>query len=264
MGDLGRGANTSTETVEGEANRLVHDGIDALNLQWSPKKLLKSRSQMSMETASSPKNKKAAKPHSERRISTRSTGAPVEDLAKKLSVLGKRGRNAFEAGLTKAKRELKRLADTDEFAHIDKKPVVHTVWANGKFIAPGEETPPPKKKLRVEAPVPTTVPETEEKVRGPEKKAILKGPKKWLEKGLYAGQGGNFDWSTTYTKEEKKKLSDFPEYKPNGFMPLPMWHGQRLLHMGRDFKLPFDVCSPLPPGQPKPDEWRRMPKSKSS
>jgi histone-lysine N-methyltransferase ASH1L len=51
-------------------------------------------------------------------------------------------------------------------------------------------------------------------------------------------------------------------YKPNSFMPLPMWHGQRLLHVGRHFKLPFDVCSPLPPGQPKPDEWRKTSSSK--
>ncbi|KAI9740134.1 MAG: hypothetical protein M1818_004885 [Claussenomyces sp. TS43310] len=256
---LAGSANGSYQTVIREASSLVHDG-NRLDLQWLPKKLPKSRSSVRHTAASS--SNKTAKPELERRISTRSSGAPIEDLAKKLNILGKRGRNAFEAGLTKAKRELKRLADTNEFAGIDTKPVVHTVWANGKFIAPGEPEPP-QKKTRVEATVPAPVLENEKKIKSLEKKkGIPKGPKKWLEKGLYAGQGGNVDWSITYTNEEKKKLAEFPEYKPNGFMPLPMWQGQHMLLIGRDFKLPFDICSPLPPGQPKPDEWRRMPKNR--
>ncbi|KAG4221584.1 hypothetical protein PC116_g29940, partial [Phytophthora cactorum] len=61
-----------------------------------------------------------------RRISTRSTGVEAETLASKLSTLGKRGRKTFEKGLSKMSRELRRLQDTDEFAGIDKKPVVYT------------------------------------------------------------------------------------------------------------------------------------------
>ena len=34
-----------------------------------------------------------------------------------------------------------------------------------------------------------------------------------------------------------------------------------MLKYGRDFKLPFDVFSPLPVGQPKPDEWRKVNKN---
>jgi hypothetical protein len=45
---------------------------------------------------------------------------------------------------------------------------------------------------------------------------------------------------------------------------LPMFAGERLLKMGRDFELPFDIYSPLPPGQPKPNEWRKTNKSTSS
>jgi hypothetical protein len=41
-----------------------------------------------------------------------------------------------------------------------------------------------------------------------------------------------------------------------------MFAGERLLKNGRDFKLPFDVFSPLPPGQPKPDEWKKVNRSK--
>ena len=74
--------------------------------------------------------------------------------------------------------------------------------------------------------------------------------KVWLNKGLYAGQEGkNLDWFSGKSDKEKAS-SNLPEYKPNGLLPLPMWKGQRLLQLGRDFKLPFDVCSPLPPGQP--------------
>jgi histone-lysine N-methyltransferase ASH1L len=40
-----------------------------------------------------------------------------------------------------------------------------------------------------------------------------------------------------------------------------MFAGERLLQTGRDFQLPFDIYSPLPPGQPKPNEWRKTNKS---
>jgi histone-lysine N-methyltransferase ASH1L len=253
-------ANASSETVVKEAKKLVSDGIEALDLQWSVKKLPKSRSQIGLATRESPRRAKKTGNGSETsfRRATRSTDKPVENLTKKLSVLGKRGRDKFEASLVKAKRELRRLADTNEFAGIETKPVVAEVWSNGKLVT-GDE--PPKKKVKVE----TTVKAEEEKKVLEKTKPKKKGPKIWLNKGLYAGQQArNLDWFAGYSKEEKKKLANMPDFKPNGFLPLPMWHGQRLLHAGRNFKLPFDVCSPLPPGQPKPDEWRKVPKSELS
>ncbi|KAF7591916.1 hypothetical protein BBP40_000887 [Aspergillus hancockii] len=36
-----------------------------------------------------------------------------------------------------------------------------------------------------------------------------------------------------------------------------------LLKQGRDFQLPFDIFSPLPPGQPKPNEWRKTNKKET-
>jgi [histone H3]-lysine4 N-trimethyltransferase ASH1L len=250
-------ANVSSETVAKEAKKLVRDGIEALDLQWPVKKLTKSRSQIGLATRESPRRAKKAGSGRETsfRRATRSAGEPVENLTKKLSVLGKRGRDKFEASLVKAKRELRRLADTNEFAKIETKPVVAEVWSNGKLVT-GDE--PPKKKVKVEA----TVKFEEEKKVLEKVKPKKKGPKIWLYKGLYAGQEArNLDWFAAYSKEQKKKLANMPDFKPNGFLPLPMWHGQRLLHAGRNFKLPFDVCSPLPPGQPKPDEWRKVPKS---
>lgn len=260
IGGLGRGANASNVTVATEASRLVRDGIDALDLQWSVKKLPKSRSQMSMALQSS--SKKGLKGlELDKTRTTRSAGAPViESLTKKLSVLGKRGRNAFEASLAKGKRELKRLADTNEFAKVEVKPVIHEVWSRGKLVPAGETAPPPRKKAKVEQ----AIEAKEEEAKSPEKKKPKKrGEKVWLNKGLYAGQEvRKLNWFAGLSDTQKSKMSDLPEFKPNGILPLPMWHGQRLLHDGRDFKLPFDVCSPLPPGQPKPDEWRKMPKSK--
>jgi histone-lysine N-methyltransferase ASH1L len=97
------------------------------------------------------------------------------------------------------------------------------------------------------------------------KKVTSKREKIWLNKGLYAGQEArNFDWFQDSLGKDKENMDEIAPYKPNSFMPLPMWHGQRLLHVGRHFKLPFDVCSPLPPGQPKPDEWRKTSSSKWS
>ncbi|PMD54255.1 mitochondrial carrier [Hyaloscypha bicolor E] len=198
--------NSSTETVEKDANRLVRDGIEALDLQWSVKGLPKSRSQI--------------------------------------------------AGLSKAKRELRNLADTPEYAKIDTKPVVHEVWSNGKLVI----AEPPRKKKKVEEVAvekKKLTPETDKRPDPPKFKDG-KREKVWLNKGLYAGQEHrNFDWFADQSGKTRKDIVDATPYQPNKFMPLPMWHGQRLLHIGRHFKLPFDVCSPLPPGQPKPDEWRK-------
>jgi len=250
-------ANASSETVVQEAKKLVRDGIEALDLEWSVKKLPKSRSQVGLATRESPRRikKSGNGGGAGLRRATRSAGEPVENLTKKLSVLGKRGRDKFESSLVKAKRELRRLADTNEFAKVETKPVVAEVWSNGKLVT-GDE--PPKKKVKVEA----AVKHEEEKKVVEKAKSKKKGPKIWLDKGLYAGQQArNLDWFAGYSKEEKKKLTNMPDFKPNKHLPPPMWHGQRLLHAGRNFKLPFDVCSPLPPGQPKPDEWRKVPKS---
>lgn len=252
--------NSSTETIQKNASRLVRDGIDALDLQWSPKALSKSRSQIGFGGSSKKSNqqKEAA------RRATRASGEKIESLTKKLSVLGKRSRKTFEeglGGLTRAARELKRLADTNEFAGIDTKPVIHEVWSNGKLVVPES----PRKKRKAEEAAKKKAEEDAEPVEKKKAEAkpdIRKKGKVWLNKGLYAGQTQNFDWFKDSSLQAQKDMETVAPYKPNGFMPLPMWHGQRLLHTGRDFKLPFDVCSPLPPGQPKPDEWRKTSSSK--
>jgi len=239
--------NSSTETVQQDAKRLVSDGIDALDLEWSIKKLPKSRSQIDL--ADSPQKRSVKEEDLARRKSTRSAGEKIESLTKKLSVLGKR---KLEDGLAKAKRELRNLADTNEFAKIDTKPVVHEVWSKGKLVI----AEPPRKKRKEEEPV-VSKSKTEETKSTEKKKISGKRHKVWLTKGLYAGQEtSTLDWHSGYGENERKEMG-MATFQPKGILPLPMWHGQRLLHLGRNFQLPFDVCSPLPPGQPKPDEWRK-------
>jgi histone-lysine N-methyltransferase ASH1L len=247
--------NSSTETVQKGLNQRIRDGIDAMALEWSAKKLPKSRSRISL--GDSPKKASQQKDQVSRKL-TRSAGATVESLTKKLTVLGKRKRQTFENGLTKAKRELRNLADTNEYAKIDTKPVLLEVWSNGKLVT--EE--PPKKKKKTEK-IADSVPDAGEAKGADKKQPVERKEKLWLTKGLYAGQDkADLDKWTKKFGKGKDQLQDSSSSRPNSVLPLPIWHGQRLLEVGRDFKLPFDVCSPLPPGQPKPDEWRKTSSSK--
>ena len=205
------------------------------------------------------------------RRATRLSGAPAETITTKLSGFGKKGKKALDNGIKRLSRELRRLQDTNEFAGIDTRPVRYTVWSNGKYteVDPSQPTSapePPRKKVKVDekATVVEEKPVAEKQDSGT---VAVKRPrgKKWLEKGLYAGQEAPIDIFKGLTSQEKKKLASLPELmptgKPNRTLPQPMYNGLRILLTGRDFKLPFDVCNPLPPGQPKPAAYRTMTKS---
>ncbi|KAK1987410.1 SET domain-containing protein [Colletotrichum cereale] len=244
------------------AGNLVSDGIDALNLEWSVGDIKTPRL----------KTNKAQKAETSRitRHTARLIGAPVENFATKVSNLGKRSRKTFEKSMARVPRELRRLQDTKEFAGIDDKPIIRTVWSNGKLVILDENgniPAPPPKKARSE-PLETKKEEPEEK---PEEAAEpqpkkTKRTKKYLDRGLYAGQATPSDLAKGLSAAEQKKLAQTPELKgygrPNKALPLPMFNGLRLLLSGRDFKLPYDVCNPLPPGQPKPDEFRKLTKNR--
>ncbi|RYO87761.1 hypothetical protein DL763_006232 [Monosporascus cannonballus] len=202
-----------------------------------------------------------------RRIATRSrsSGPEAETLTQKLSVLGKRSRKTLEKGASKLSRELRRLQDTNEYAGIDTKPVIYTTWANGKYVDEDEGPEPPKKKAKVSESPKKAAPEPEPaEEKGPvvQKRRV----KQWLDRGLYAGQETPMDIFKGLTTSEKKKLTQLLELMPSGkvnkVLPMPIFTGLRILLEGRDFRLPFDVCNPLPPGQPKPDEWRKMTKNR--
>ncbi|EXJ68415.1 histone-lysine N-methyltransferase ASH1L [Cladophialophora psammophila CBS 110553] len=85
--------------------------------------------------------------------------------------------------------------------------------------------------------------------------------KRWLASGLYAGQPRLVDMRPAKGRSKRTSLAPSEPVKENSVLPLPMFGGERLLQQGRDFKLPFDVFSPVPAGQPKPDEWRKVNKN---
>ncbi|AEO54989.1 hypothetical protein MYCTH_2298281 [Thermothelomyces thermophilus ATCC 42464] len=260
--------NGSTDALE-RPNQAGQDNADASRTRGSAPVLHKPKSaRVSKKSSSSPVPARLT------RRAARLSGAPVENLTLKLSALGKRGKKAIEKGFGRLSRELLRLKDTDEFAHIDTRPVRYTVWSNGKYvdIDPSQETParePPRKKVKVDEKA-----NNDEQKAAPSEKPEAGAPdpakkprqKKWLEKGLYAGQEAPTDIFKGLTAQEKKKLASLPELmrrgKPNKTFPLPMYNGLRILIHGRDFKLPFDVCNPLPPGQPKPAAYRTMTKNR--
>ncbi|OAA75043.1 SET domain protein [Akanthomyces lecanii RCEF 1005] len=211
-----------------------------------------------------------------RRLSSRagaSVGATVASFGSRLSKISKRGTKAVAGSMSRVSRELLRLRDTKEFSHIDERPVVHTVWANGKYIDPNARPPPPSPR-RKNAKARET--ELEEKAEEPVIEVKPRGPKKFLTKGLYAGQDVPENPAQCLTLPERKKLGSIPELAKldyqrnktgntppsNKVMPTLAYNGVRLLLQGRDFKLPFMTCNPLPPGQPKPDEWKKMTKNR--
>ncbi|KAH0555627.1 hypothetical protein GP486_006430 [Trichoglossum hirsutum] len=85
--------------------------------------------------------------------------------------------------------------------------------------------------------------------------------KVWLSHGLYIGQEPEFEAYLTERKNRAKAVSRRKSGEKKPFLPLPMFTGQRLLECGRNFALPFDIFSPLPARQPKPEEWRKVTKN---
>ncbi|KAI0542693.1 hypothetical protein GGR58DRAFT_167338 [Xylaria digitata] len=251
--------SNGTETATKTATTPIKDTIHASDSQSSKRG---AKSPKSVGSAV-PKKREEAPP---KRIATRASGLETETLAHKLSSLGKRGRKTFEKGVTKMSRELRRLQDTNEFSGIDTRPVLYTTWANGKYVDPSAPEEPPTKKIKVQDDSAYDVPEMEEEGVVEEPAPKKRRVKKWLDRGLYAGQEAPTDIFKGLTAAEKKKLAQFPELtqntKVNKTLPSPMFLGLCMLMEGRDFKLPFDLCNPLPPGQPKPDEWRKMTKNR--
>lgn len=181
----------------------------------------------------------------------RSTRLDIMDRAsiiieKTATVLGKRGREHVEAGMEKL-QGLK--GDHKSPTSKPRKP----------------ETPsfegPSRKRARF-----SEVEVENEKSTVSDKgfhKVIRKSAKSWVAQGLYVGQHRSDDARLTETKnKEKKSCKNQSEANERAVMPMPMWLGDKIIEMGRDFKLPFDVFSPLPPGQPKPDEWKKTQKSR--
>ncbi|KAK2743418.1 hypothetical protein FQN57_004883 [Myotisia sp. PD_48] len=84
--------------------------------------------------------------------------------------------------------------------------------------------------------------------------------KRWLTHGLYAAENAYADFKLPI-KKTRRTGSSTRNAQESAILPLPRFSGARLLEEGRDFRLPYDIFSPLPRGQPKPDEWRKINKN---
>ena len=169
-------------------------------------------------------------------------GELVSDVAS--GVLGKRGRDVYEKGI-------------DRIGSLKNSMRPRSMVETSAASTPSFEGPMSKKRRLSDGDVPTT------DLQPSRKSFSRRKEKRWLVQGLYAGQPRTFDGRLTESKNKRKQEDDKPTepVKENSLWPLPMFAGERLLKQGRDFKLPFDVFSPLPHGQPKPDEWRKTNKN---
>lgn len=195
-----------------------------------------------------------ATPKSDSRGSLRrSTRLSMVDKASDLleranSVLGKRTRDLDEKGKDLGRRGSLRPRVVAPPKEKEEEPPARAT------------TDPASKKRRVSE---SDLSKLQSKTTSPsEEPTVPSVPRKrkiWLDHGLYVGQ----EPADSPPRQRKSKTSA----KASGdatqqrILPLPMFAGARLFNKGRDYKLPFHVFSPLPPGQPKPDEWRKTNKS---
>jgi len=175
-----------------------------------------------------------------------------------MSVLGKRGRQAIESG----KDKLQSLKDNKGKG---KRAGTTDVEEEGEEDGDEEEEAGrPAKKARVAVIARAKAVEvTSTSVAAPHLHGWRR--KRWLGKGLYMGQERDFDPRLNEARNKKKRASQAgaTSSSRSKVLPLPMFRGEQLLENGhRDFKLPFDVYCPLPPGSTKPDTWGKFSTSK--
>lgn len=185
------------------------------------------------------------------RLSLLSKASCVVDKA--TGVLGKRSRDVME----KSKEVLNRRASLRPRHSLPAK--------QESSVSAG---PAPKKRRVSESDLPSKnatkeSPTKEEEQQKTAPVAPRYKPKMWLTHGLYTGQDRYMDPRLNEAKNKLKSAKRNAPVEPQRkILPMPMFAGERLLKNGRDFKLPYDIFSPLPPGQPKPNEWKKVNKSK--
>jgi histone-lysine N-methyltransferase ASH1L len=224
-GDTLVGQQTGSNTTLQEAEELVHGDSKTLDLDWTVDVASPAKNH-GIKAATSKATSKSARRRSTRlQLVNKAKVELVERTRTRLGVLGKRTRSAFESAKDNAVKGLK-----------------------DKAAAGSNDGQPEKKKVKVEE-------SSELEKRNPKKK--------WLTNGLYVGLQRGEDSKLTHAKNKgRQKKQDNEWTQTQSFLPLPMFTGERVINWGRAFKLPYDVFSPLPPGQPKPEEWRKTQKSK--
>ena len=233
----------SGETVVRDINqskqKLLDDGIEALDMDWTLPN--------SNEILSEKRENQKQDPSRLGKAARAAAGA----LSSTASSLGKRARGAVESGKEKLRpaanndrRKISRLQEIEEKEEQ-------------------EEQEPLRKKTRLSE-VPNTDKTSELQQMPARGKQKQKQTKRWLNSGLYAGQPQDFDPRFSRKANEARKNGKVviaPKIE-NGSLPMPMFSGQKLFEFDREFNLPFDVFSPLPAKQPKPEEWKKTQSSK--
>ncbi|CAF9916368.1 MAG: hypothetical protein ALECFALPRED_010679 [Alectoria fallacina] len=242
-----QGAHGGNRTISGETlidghenishKRLLQQSVQALDEDWNIGAMPGDNLRLSIKGEDGAKRRRSARLDILDRTSSM--------IEKTTTVLGKRGRETVEAGMEKI-RALK--GDT-------KRPGLRP----RELESPSFEGSSRKRARFSEVRL------SDEKSAEPSeggRKVTKKPTKPWVAQGLYVGQHRSDDARHSETKNrENFFLSTLPEAGERAIMPMPMWLGDKIIGMGRDFKLPFDVFSPLPPGQPKPDEWKKTQKN---
>ena len=229
------GVTTLVDAKGDSSKQLLQQSVQALDENWEVGAM--PGDDLSMPAPKTPK------PKMQRRASTRLDILERASTAveKTKSVLGKRARETMEA----------------------RKDQAAALYGMTSSRLRSREAKPQTPAFQGSLSKKTRLSEAVKKEASPElivqKKKVKKLTKTWIDHGLYVGQDRDFDPRITEAQNKKKNATKSSERKP--FMPLPMFSGQKALEQGRNFRLPFEVFSPLPPGQPKPDEWKKVQKS---
>lgn len=226
---------TLVENVNGEKQGLKSEGTQTLNKVPYVDR--------SLEKIEKPGPADGMKTRRSTRLDLLQKATNVISVAK--TALGKRGREVIDVGRDKLK-----ALKGDRRASL--RPRINEAQREPSFEGPLKKSGRLETEQTGKAETTTTTTKTPPKPK----------TKRWLSQGLYVGQERDFDPRFTGAKNQRKKaLKNSEAPKQNTALPMPMFAGQRLLEQGRDFKLPFEVFSPLPPGQPKPEEWKKTQKS---
>lgn len=225
--------DTLVSRVSASSQRLLDDGIAALDLDWSVDALLEAAEQGEKS------------PVKRSRSARLGSGAKVA-ISSLATSLGKRSRGALESGKGKVKalradkrhgvrlRETESESNGEDVVRLAKKPRLST---DSILESPSDAQPEPARKATHRRKV-------------------------WLRQGLYVGQERDFDARLTESRNKLKKASKHRSAavakKP--LLPLPMFAGERVIKEGRDFVLPFDTFNLLSWDQ-KPSDWNEIRKS---
>ena len=237
------GVTTLVDAKVVSQERLLQRSVHDLNEEWDggpmPSKEVQSATAKTSDLSRTSKTRIRAPSLRHQHILER-TSTVIE---KAKGVLGKRARGTIETG-------------KDQAAALYGMTSSRLRSREAKTQIPSFEAPVSKKARLSEV---DTTEESREPITQKPKAKPKKLTKAWIDHGLYVGQDRNFDARLTEAQNRKKNASKTREQKP--FMPLPMYSGQKALEQGQNFRLPYGVFSPLPPGQPKPDEWKKTQKS---